>query len=660
MLQIGHSGHPKGPVASVRDGVLVRATEPKDLDYLLGLVTDLLREPSRAPPRPGETPDEAQLRTLTGRLLSMPEPVPPGSTIPDLTAVQSLVAGVHEGREMGELASLAIGLAGALEAWRGGLGRKLAADGSSAVDSVGGAGAIEAILLLAMPGRQRNAVLTFSETRAALLIEPGSVLTRIVKCVKDTAVRTGRWLLALIPGVRTLTNPSARAGSTEFVDQIRDLTPSRYPFPRLDRLTRSERDQIRHPQVLLVLLHGLFATDRGMFDGLPDRLHQQSPADIFTRLVDGGDDLTVDDEQRRSLAKLLLDLRSGMEKLASHPIVAGLLRGVAAGAAPDAPTPARHEPRRLHREFVPAEAERRESIPASEAIRGPLINWAPKREPLQQFLQFLQASIGAVGFPHQTLDPIADNGDELARLLRRHVDPLSTRVVFLCHSRGGLVARWAAAKLRHEPAWRDSLTDIITFGTPHEGAERIAAYLLALNATGTAASIEPVLNYLQEYEPEGIFDLRPGGGATKTRPVSFQSRLRALEDAVGLPCVTTVGGAVDAAALANWRQSSMSAFASLKTGQGEHDLVVTTRSSLADSIGPEIQIKDRCDHFSYFKAPAGRQTLIHDAVVARLWSRVDFARAAEQFGKPPPPPPGPAASIRDSLGAAATLPALSG
>ena len=47
------------------------------------------------------------------------------------------------------------------------------------------------------------------------------------------------------------------------------------------------------------------------------------------------------------------------------------------------------------------------------------------------------------------------------------------RVAFVAHSRGGLVARATAAELLSSPSaarWRDALSAIVTFGTPHDGA----------------------------------------------------------------------------------------------------------------------------------------------------------------------------------------------
>src|SRR5262249_45357497 len=82
------------------------------------------------------------------------------------------------------------------------------------------------------------------------------------------------------------------------------------------------------------------------------------------------------------------------------------------------------------------------------------------------------ANMHIVGWPHDTLAPIEVNARKLAKLIETHLGPSGLPIVFVCHSRGGLVARAAAVELLEpNPGWADRLKGAVTFGTPHEGAE---------------------------------------------------------------------------------------------------------------------------------------------------------------------------------------------
>lgn len=102
---------------------------------------------------------------------------------------------------------------------------------------------------------------------------------------------------------------------------------------------------------------------------------------------------------------------------------------------------------------------------------------------------------------------IADNGSDLAALLDRLAArwPLQ-RLVIVGHSMGGLVALSAFG----EPSpWQTLVSDVVTLGTPHDGAplERWAARGLAL---GTRVDgLAPLLR-LGQLRSRGIKDLRFG------------------------------------------------------------------------------------------------------------------------------------------------------
>jgi pimeloyl-ACP methyl ester carboxylesterase len=658
MLFIEHSGHSDASTGAIADGVLARASSPPEFAHLLKLVIANMREPTRATTRPGETESEAQFRALTAQLLSMADQeitAEPTAILGD-DAITGIVRSAQEGKEQGSFDSLVVALAGALEAWTGATSKEVVPE----------AAPLEGLLLLPMPGEQREAVLTFHEPRAVLEIRQGSVLTAMGVV---GALRAKRWVVGLAAKARAFVGPSPRAGARGYVDRIRAQTDWARSFPRLDKLSSDERDRLRQSQLAVVLVHGLFATDRGTFDALVHRLENRSPIELLRRLTDEGDgllettqELVEPAEQFEAFKSMLLTLRQSLGKVEVNAV--GQLQPRIGGGqpnqeprGPEGGSPS-HAPIHTATQLGTIDKDPPEPTrgrPASKAIPEALHRWADDRRTVSEVSQ---AAIGIVGFPHHTLDPIEDNGADLARFLREHLDPASTRVAFVCHSRGGLVARWAAARLRQNPEWHDRVTDVITFGTPHEGAELaehkqaadFGAYLLAVNATRTAASLGEVLSYLQEYTTEGIFDLRPGGGATPERQKMFVNRLLEYEDQVGRACITAVGGLIDAAALKSWRQRKLSAFIAWKTGQGEHDMVVTTRSGLAERFKPDLRLVARCDHFAYFKASPDRQSLLLDAVAARLWSRIDVMRALRQARAPQgSPAKKPVRSLKDAM-----------
>ena len=106
---------------------------------------------------------------------------------------------------------------------------------------------------------------------------------------------------------------------------------------------------------------------------------------------------------------------------------------------------------------------------------------------------------------------VASNGRELAahlEVLFGGAPPSIERVVLLCHSMGGLVARSAlhyGAQAGHR--WPQRISDVVFLGTPHHGAplERAGAWLdLVLAATPYAAPF----TRLTRLRSAGITDLR--------------------------------------------------------------------------------------------------------------------------------------------------------
>ena len=123
-------------------------------------------------------------------------------------------------------------------------------------------------------------------------------------------------------------------------------------------------------------------------------------------------------------------------------------------------------------------------------------------------------------FEHDTFVSISSNARQLATLAQR----LGTQaLVWVCHSRGGLVGRQATSLLCQElpvPA-----VQVLTFGTPHEGTPiaNLApkaigmTYMLGFTNHGGLPYSDPVtaaFYYLTKSRetPEGIAEMRPGCG----------------------------------------------------------------------------------------------------------------------------------------------------
>lgn len=106
---------------------------------------------------------------------------------------------------------------------------------------------------------------------------------------------------------------------------------------------------------------------------------------------------------------------------------------------------------------------------------------------------------------------VSDNGRDLARLLEtklaEHAQPID-RLVLLCHSMGGLVARSALHfGAQAGQRWPTLVSDLVFLGTPHHGAplERAGHWIdLVLGATPYSAP----LGRLTRVRSAGINDLR--------------------------------------------------------------------------------------------------------------------------------------------------------
>jgi pimeloyl-ACP methyl ester carboxylesterase len=109
--------------------------------------------------------------------------------------------------------------------------------------------------------------------------------------------------------------------------------------------------------------------------------------------------------------------------------------------------------------------------------------------------------------------PVAENGVALTALLQELVDtwPVRVRRVALVgHSMGGLIIRaGCAVTTEHARSWRDLLTDVVTLGTPHLGAD----LALGVSHGSRLLSLLPEIagfGRILEHRSPGIRDLERG------------------------------------------------------------------------------------------------------------------------------------------------------
>jgi pimeloyl-ACP methyl ester carboxylesterase len=234
----------------------------------------------------------------------------------------------------------------------------------------------------------------------------------------------------------------------------------------------------------------------------------------------------------------------------------------------------------------------------------------------------LQANFKVVGYPHDTLSmSIEANAQELAQRLGQIKG--KTGIFCVAHSRGGLVARWTALKLRKQSdKW---ISRCVTFGTPHNGAAMaenpgsITAAIALLKAACRDQSVASVLDMLCCFSEKqgypGISDLRPAS-TSDTALFKLQNDEGLYADAKQ-PIFAVGGNASPAAILQKIAVSGIE--------QGPNDLIVPLTSSLP-VVGPKSKKKEtHCNHFGYFGLD---QKAIHEEVIA-------FLKQADPQSPPP-------------------------
>jgi hypothetical protein len=228
------------------------------------------------------------------------------------------------------------------------------------------------------------------------------------------------------------------------------------------------------------------------------------------------------------------------------------------------------------------------------------------------FDEFVRALKGAefgpsmllVSWPHDTLDPIDANAEDLSVLIEEKLGRSSMPIAFVCHSRGGLVARRTAVELMEidKGRWQSRLRGLVTFGTPHEGAElaecgdELIGKLLLLYTVGQRGGLVPLVDALWSVKDHktlaGVSDLRPRSGGGDFLRALRKAEGRIAKKAGSVPLrLYAVGGSVKADGFGGMLSRRY-------FGGAAHDLIVTLAS--ATPVSADHRAETTCDHFGYF------------------------------------------------------------
>ena len=224
--------------------------------------------------------------------------------------------------------------------------------------------------------------------------------------------------------------------------------------------------------------------------------------------------------------------------------------------------------------------------------------WNRRRKaPQDQFL--------VVGYPHDSvMKSVKVNAQELLAHLGRLGGP---RTVFVCHSRGGLVAR-AAATLNPANSVQSELLAAVTFGTPHLGASlaespgKLALSVLLWRARSQSGTVDTLADLLCCYATDddlrGVQDMLPVRKGSEYIATLESDERRLHQSGRGLDMLR-YGGIAKPAGIRNWIVRKL-------LGSRNHDLVVETSSSLpATKSGKNEDPLQNIDHFSYFGRTSG-------------------------------------------------------
>jgi hypothetical protein len=200
-------------------------------------------------------------------------------------------------------------------------------------------------------------------------------------------------------------------------------------------------------------------------------------------------------------------------------------------------------------------------------------------------------------YEHDTFRPIEENAVELANLIRDRLD--TPHLLIAAHSRGGLVARTAAARLANQ---YPGGVELCTFGTPHLGTPLAAIggrllnllFKLGEDVVGAIPAISPLsraYGYLVDSPilPAGIEAMRedsPGIGTLNA--IGDRYPVRSWGSSFNIEHAPSGFGVAIEGALAGALSDRL------------HDLVVPTASALAVGAAQPVL---NCSHVHYFTQP---------------------------------------------------------
>jgi hypothetical protein len=217
-------------------------------------------------------------------------------------------------------------------------------------------------------------------------------------------------------------------------------------------------------------------------------------------------------------------------------------------------------------------------------------------------------------FEHDTFLPIRHNAIDLADHVLRAGLP-ARDLHFVGHSRGGLVARLAAARISKCATRAPDRITVHTFGTPHEGTPLVGQALVDLQPllrrahllSGLVADVRDhmwsdFVSYAWTYVlrgrgmPEGILEMAPRDIELQLI-ASYAAHIPTI--AFGAHCEVTA--ASDTAKIAFLQSVGKEIF------DGRNDLVVSEASATA--AGDPRPLIGNCTHFDYFLDDQVRQHL---------------------------------------------------
>src|SRR5262245_38830221 len=164
--------------------------------------------------------------------------------------------------------------------------------------------------------------------------------------------------------------------------------------------------------------------------------------------------------------------------------------------------------------------------------------------------------------------------------------------------------------------WRPRLRGLVTFGTPHDGAElaengdELIGKLLLLCTVGQRGGLVPLVDALWSVKDHkklsGVSDLRPrsGGGDFLRALRKAEGRIARKAGAVPLR-LYAVGGNVNGDGLGGTLSGRY-------FGGAAHDLIVTLAS--AAPAAAQQRFETTCDHFGYFTAKEVAGDAASDAI----------------------------------------------